>query len=205
MDQMKKALKNNDSLEMKRALRALASSQGRLLQAYFSLDSSYKVPSDTVESWDHFLAKNQMINELNPSINPSDISSELGIGNVRFDVIAKIDGEYVIVEAETDPPKCIKKIERVKRTVNNLVSGEFDLSIDNSAKEFLEIKRQLQTGKPLRVIFAVTRNPINATLENIKKAEDSRIRPEVYYVNPRPKEGYWEVSPNLIQDIDQRP
>lgn len=103
MDQMKKTLKNNDSLEMKRALRALVSSQGRLLQAYFSLDSSYKVPPDTVESWDHFLAKNQMINELNPSIDPSDISSELGIGNVRFDVIAKINGEYVIVEAETDP------------------------------------------------------------------------------------------------------
>lgn len=205
MDRMKKEQKNNDSLEMKRALRALASSQGRLLQAYFSLHSSYKVPPDTVESWDHFLAKNQMVNELDSSIDSSDISSELGIGNVRFDVLAKIGGEYVIVEAETYPPECIKKMERIKKVVNDLVSGELGRSIDSSAKEFLRIKRQLEMGKPLRVIFAVTRNPIKSTLENIKKAEDARVHPEVYYVNPLPEEGSFEVSIDLLQSIGQRP
>jgi hypothetical protein len=206
MDRMRKALKNNDNLIMKRALRSLVSAQGRLLQAYFSLDSSYKVPPDARESWDHFLAKNQIVNQLNPSIDPSDISSELGIGSVRFDVIVKIDGEYVVVEAETCAPDCVKKMEKIKETVNLFNSGELDRSIEvlddeDTKKVLLGIKRQLQAKKPWRVIFAVTSEPNPSTLENIKKAGDFLACPEVYYVNPVPKEGSFEVSPNLLQNV----
>jgi len=70
---------------------------------------------------------------------------------MRFDVIVQIDGEYAIIEAETTPTKCIGKMERIKKTIDDLVSGRIEVFEENNVAVFFEIKKQLQKGKPLRI------------------------------------------------------
>lgn len=115
MDQIKEELKHNDNSEesarTKRALRSLVSSQGQLLKAFFSLDPSYKIPPLAGETWEHFLAKNCLMREL----RPENIFAERGVGGCVFDVLAKIGEEYVIVEAETKPSKCVEKAKKLKK------------------------------------------------------------------------------------------
>jgi hypothetical protein len=207
MDRMKKTLENNPTAIDESTLKCLRSAQDRLLQAYRSFYSSYKAPPDLVESWDHYLAKNEMINRLNPSIDPSDVFPEIQFGGARFDAVIKNDRETVIVETETDPSKCVKDMVKIKRAVNLLNSGELDYSIEalddaDTKKLFAEIKRQVQARKPLRVTFAVTRDPKRSTLENIMNEANSLVSPEVHYVNPKPNDkGSFEISRDLLQNI----
>jgi len=194
MDQMKEELKHNDSSEMKRALRALVSSQGQMLKAFFSLDTSYRVPQTAGETWEHFLAKNCLIKGL----SSENIFPEVGIGGCVFDVVAKIGGEYVIIETETKTSKCIEKTTRIKKTIGEFLSEKVGILEQNIDSIFSEIKKQLEDGKPVRLIFVVTRKPNTSTLREIKKVGDAFLHPEVYYVSRIPP---FQESSNLLEEI----
>ena len=189
MDRMREELKRDDDPAIQRASKSfwcLEVSQQNLLKACSWLDPSNLVPPDAKESWEHFLAKNKMVNGL----KPQNIFTECSYGEMRFDVIVQIDGEYAIIEAETTPTKCIGKMERIKKTIDDLVSGRIEVFEENNVAVFFEIKKQLQKGKPLRIIFAVTKRPVESTLKKIMTTENFRVHPEVYYVNPKPHEGF---------------
>jgi hypothetical protein len=195
LDRVKEELEHSDDLTIRNCVKALASAQGQLFKAYFSLDPSYKIPLQTGETWGHFLAKNALVERL----SPEDISAEVRIGDCVFDVVGRIGEEYVIIESETKSSRCIGKIEKIKTEIGNLVSGKIELFEEGSNPIFSKIKKQLMIGKPIRLVFAVTgkRKPNLATLNNIKKAESPLIRPEVYYVDRLPP---FEISSDLLQE-----
>lgn len=194
MDRMRKELKHNEDLQIARAVKALASAQGQLLKAYFSLDPSNQIPLAAGETFAHFLSKNILVKKL----SLRDISDEVGIGDSVVDVVGRIGNEFIIIEAETIPTKCIEKIEKLKNAITDIVSGKITILEESSDSIFQKIKNQLATGKPIRLIFGVTRMPYQSTLKDIKKSEDSLIHPEVYYINKLPP---FEISSNLLQDI----
>jgi hypothetical protein len=180
VDQMEKELKQNVDLRTEGALRSVASSHDQLAKAFCFLDPSYKVPPDAKESWEHFFAKNKVLDRM----KPEEFFSERGYGGMQFDVIAKIKGEYVIIEVETKPTNCIKKIERIKKAIGILVAEEIETFGEDNVL-FSEIRKQLQDGKALRIIFAVTKRPIETTVKNITRAGNSVVHPEVYYCDPK--------------------
>ena len=194
MDQMKQKLMVNDNSLIKYAVRALASAQDQLLKAYFSLDPSNRIPLAVGETFQHFLAKNSLVQKL----LLDDVYYEVGIGDCIVDVVGRIGNEYVILEAETIPIKCIQKVEKIKNELVKVLSGKISILNENENSILQRIKRQLITGKPIRLIFAVTRMPNKSTLSNIKKAENYLIRPEVYYVN---KLQPFKISSNLLHEI----
>jgi len=194
MDQMKQKLMVNDNSLIKYAVRALASAQDQLLKAYFSLDPSNRIPLAVGETFQHFLAKNSLVQKL----LLDDVYYEVGIGDCIVDVVGRIGNEYVILEAETIPIKCIQKVEKIKNELVKVLSGKISILNENENSILQGIKRQLITGKPIRLIFAVTRMPNKSTLNNIKKAENYLIRPEVYYVN---KLQPFKISSNLLHEI----
>jgi hypothetical protein len=192
MDRMKEELKRNDDLAMKKCLRALVSSQGQLLKAICAFDPSYKIPLEAGETWEHFLAENYLVKEI-----PSEhIFPKFGLGECIVDVVAKIGGESVIIEAETVSGKSVEKARKIKTILTDLVSEK--LKILEPSLTFSEIKEHLKSGKPLRLIFVTTRKPSTLTLQDIKKEENSLINLEVYYVNRIPP---FEISSNLLEKI----
>lgn len=187
MEQLKEELRYNDNETIKKALPSIWSSQSQLIKARSWLSKSYKIPPDAVESWQHFRAKNKIANKLR--LSSKNIFYECSFGKMRFDIIAKTCGEYVIIEAETVPPKCIEKMERIGETISNLASNEkFPLEAD-SVPVFSEIRKQLQKNKPMRIIFVVTKKPAKLTLESIKKTETPFVRPELYHVDTSLRKG----------------
>lgn len=165
-----------------------------MLKAICALDPSYKIPLDARETWEHFLAKNSLVKEL-----PSEhIFPEFGLGECVFDVLARMGGEHVIIEAETDSSKCVEKARKTKTTLANLVSEKLESLEPSSSLIFSEIKKQLKGGKAMRLIFVTTRRPITLTLQDIKKEEDAFIHLEVYYINRIPP---FEISSNLLERI----
>lgn len=194
MDRMRQKLEGNDNLQIARAVKALASAQGQLLKAYFSLDPTNKISLVAGETFQHFLAKNILAKEL----LLEDISIEVGIGDCIVDVIGRVGEEYVILEAETIPTKCIQKTEKIKNAIADVLSGKISILEESRDSIFQKIKEQLKIGKPVKLIFAVTKMPNQSTLNEIKKAEDHLIRPEVYYVSRLPP---FEISHNLLQEI----
>lgn len=195
MDRMKQELKGNDDLETKLALKALASAQDQLIKAYFSLGSSNKVPLVVPERSEHYIAKNTLVTKL----SVEDIYSEVPIGGGSIvDVLGRIGKEYVIIEAETIPTKCIKKAEKIKNAIADILSGKTTPIEEDSDPIFPKIKKQIEMGKPMRLIFAVTGMPNKSTLNEIRKAEGSVIQPEVYYVDSNPP---FKISVNLLKRI----
>jgi len=194
MDRMKEELNQKDNLRMRKCLKALAKAQGQLLKAFSSFDSSFKISPDAVESWEHFLAKNYLLRKI-----PSQrISPEFGLGGCIFDVVAKLGKEYVIMEAETAPVSCVEKTKKIKPVIASLAS-EMPETFDTKSRIILsQIRKQLKKGKPIRLIFVVTRKPTTSTLKSIKHEENVLIRPEVYYVNRFPP---FEMSSNLLENI----
>jgi hypothetical protein len=194
MDQMKQELMFNGNSLIKYAVRALASAQGQLLKAYFSLDPSNRIPPAAGETFQHFLAKNSLAQKL--LLN--DVCYEVGIGDCVVDVVGRIGDEYVILEAETIPTNCVQKVEKIKNELVKVLSGKISILNENENSILKGIKRQIITGKPIRLIFAVTRMPNKSTLNNIKKAENYLIHPEVYYVNKQPP---FKISSNLLHEF----
>jgi hypothetical protein len=102
MDQLKE--KNNHEIdertkkEKDNVIKALASAQGQILKAYFSYESSFKVPQETGESLAHYVAKNKILETISL---PQDIIPQVSVGGCRFDVLVRDKEDYVIVEAET--------------------------------------------------------------------------------------------------------
>jgi len=194
MDQMKEELKRNDDLRMAKCVRALAKAQGQLLKAFFTFDPSYKILPEAGETWEHFLAKNYLIKEL-----PSEhIFPDYGLGGCIFDVLAKFGDEYTIIEAETIPIKCVEKARKIKTILADLASGKLQTLEPSSNQVLSDIKKHLQHGKPLRLIFVVTREPLGSTLKDIKKEQDDLVHPEVYYVSRIPP---FKRSSNLLEKI----
>lgn len=195
MDRMKQKLKGNDDLETRLALKALASAQSQLLKAYLSLDSSNKVPLVVGETCEHYIAKNNLVKKL----SVDDVCCEVPIGGRSIvDVLGRIGKEYVVIEAETIPTKCIKKVEKIKNAIVDILSGKTTVLEEDSDPIFPKIKKQIEMGKPIRLIFAVTGMPYKSTLEEIRKAEGSVIQSEVYYVNSSPP---FKTSANLLKRI----
>jgi hypothetical protein len=192
MDRMRAKLDRDDDPQTWLALKALASAQGQLLKANLSLDPSNKIPLVVGEKLEHFIAKNNVVKEL----SVEDILDEVPIGDSRVDVIGRISREYIIIEAETIATKCIGKVEKIKSAIANILSGKTVIPEGRGGQILSKIKRQVTTGKPIRLIFAVSRRPYKSTLRDIKKTEDSMIKPEVYYVNREPP---FEISSNLLQ------
>lgn len=185
MDRMKKQLKLQHNEVTEKALRSMVRAQGEILKAYFWLDArerSYTVPPDAQESWEHFVAKNEMICRL----EPQSVVAECSYGEMRFDAIAKVKEEYVVVEAETKSRACIKKFERIRRTINALVSGGEDALDKDCTPVLAEIQKLLRDGKPLRVVFALTKSPNEIIVKTLLQAGNSQLIPELYYVNPIP-------------------
>ena len=128
MDRMRKELKHSEDLQIARAVRALASAQGQLLKAYFSLDLSNQIPLAAGETFAHFLSKNILVKKL----SLRDISDEVGIGDSVVDVVGRIGNEFIIIEAETIPTKCIEKIEKLKNAITDIVSGKITILEESS-------------------------------------------------------------------------
>ena len=194
MDRIKDKLKKKDNFRIRKCLKALAKAQGQLLKAFFTFDPSYKIPPEAGETWEHFLAKNYLIKGL----PPQHIFAEFGLGGCVFDVLAKIGEEYAIMEAETNPGKCVEKARKIKTTIADFVSKKLETSELDSSLVLSEIREQLEGRKPLRLIFVVTRKPNTSTLKDIKKEADALIHPEVYYVNKIPP---FKKSSNLLEKI----
>jgi len=197
MARMEERLKRNDDSRIRNAVKALASAQGQLLKALFQLDSRFHIPLVTGETWNHYYAKNWLVKKL----SLEDISAEVRIGDCIFDAVGRIGEEYVIIEAETKPTKCMAKVEKITKAIDDFVSGKIEILEESNDSIFLKIKKQLAMGKPMRLVFAVTgkRKPNQSTLRDIRKAEGSLIRPEVYYINSA--SASLEISPNLLQEI----
>jgi hypothetical protein len=193
MDRMKENLKHNDDLRIKLALKASASAQSQLLKAYFSLDPSNEVPLVVGESFEHFIAKNNLVKKL----SVEDVSDEVPLGGgCVVDVVGRIGKEYVIIETETIPTKCIEKTGKIKNAIVSILSGETMILEEGNDPIFPKIKKQIEARRPMRLIFAVTRKPYLSTLDEIRKAGNSTIRPEVYHVNRLPP---FKISPNLLK------
>ena len=194
MDRMKEELKRNGNLRLKKCLRALAKAQGQLLKAVSTFNNSYKVPLEAGETWEHFLAKNYLVTE----IPLQHIFPEIGFGGCRFDVLAKIGEEYIIIEAETDSGKCAEKVRKIKTAITILMSEKLETLDQDTNRILAGIREQLKGKKPLRLIFILTSKPMTSTLKSIKKEQDALVQLEVYHVNRIPP---FKKSSNLLDTI----
>jgi len=88
----------------------------------------------------------------------------------------------------------------LRKIPSQRISPEFGLGgcIFDVVAKLGKVREQLKKGKPIRLIFMVTRKPTTSTLKSIKHEENVLIRPEVYYVNRFPP---FEMSSNLLENI----
>lgn len=194
MDQMKEELAQKDDSTLRTSLIALAKAQGQLLKALSTFDDSFKVPLEAHETWQHFLAKNCLVT----SVPRQNIFPEFNLGGCIVDVLIKINDDYVVIEAETNPTKCVEKVRKIKKALRTLHSERFE-NLDTTQSQVLTgIRNQLEIKRSLRSVFVLTRNPMTWTLESIKEEEDVPIRLEVYYVDTRPP---FKVSADLLNGI----
>ncbi|MCP8320702.1 MAG: hypothetical protein H3Z52_07155 [archaeon] len=172
----------------RKCVRLLSKAQNELLKAYFVY--SFEKAPDRVETFEHSFAINQTMSEL----GTTDKKYGFDFGGYKPDVVAKIDNEWVIVEAETNATNCVNKIDKVRKVleiVDSLGSGSYYNKEDLKLLE--EIKGQLNSGKYLRLIFVVTEKPATWTLEDIRKKTYDRIYPEVYHFNIDPNKGKFQL------------
>jgi hypothetical protein len=194
MDRMREKLGQKGNYRMKKCFRALVKAQGELLKAFSSFDDTYKIAPEAGETWEHFLAKNFLIKE----IPREHIFPEFGFRGCVFDVVAKIGGEYVIIEAETVPAKCVEKARKIKAVIASLMSEMPETSDADSVRLLSQIRGQLKNGKPIRLIFVVSARPYTSTLKDIKNEGNTLVHPEVYHIKRIPPFG---KSSNLLEHI----
>jgi hypothetical protein len=183
----------NDDAQLKFCMRALISSQSQLLKAFECFNPENRVPLETGETWHHYRAKNQLVNELSPT---QVIPQFDGFGGYRPDALVNINGRYAIVEAETKPSECLRKIRKLEAMLATLTN--VDLRWLEVNQPLLSIRKDLEEGKPLRAIFGVTTKPQQKTLENLRKEQHGLISAEIKYVKTKPP---FEPSIDLLKPV----
>jgi len=104
------------------------------------------------ESYEHFMARNLLIAHLEPE---QYFEGEVRLGRRVPDALIKVGGEWVLVEVETNPRRCVEKIrnaEEVWRYVRDH-AYEYDREI------YWELKRQWDARRSLKLVLGVLRKP----------------------------------------------
>ena len=107
---LKETKNNAPNSESEKRFREVESAQLHLFKAWYTLKPEYVVPAERSESFDHFIAKNEIVKDLKKLVPTLEIIHQFkGFSGCRPDVLVKTNEEYIILEAETDSGECMRK------------------------------------------------------------------------------------------------